>query len=117
MRISDWSSDVCSSDLIDPDPGRGGVDRPVRRPDDHLARSRRPRPPPQDRAGAPRASRMMEEALAHYRCAGDDGTYVTVVDYRHVAIEQGAAGTTGVRHRPGARGSEAHTSALQSLLR
>src|SRR3546814_13098938 len=46
---------------------------------------------------------MMEEALAHYRCAGDDGTYVTVVDYRHVAIEQGAAGTTGVRHRPGAR--------------
>ncbi len=43
---------------------------------------------------------MMEEALARYRCAGDDGTYVTVVDYRHVAIE---AGATGVRRRPGAR--------------
>lgn len=42
----------------------------------------------------------MEEALAHYRCAGDDGTYVTVVEHRHVAIEKGPA---GVRHRPGAR--------------
>ncbi|MCM8730426.1 hypothetical protein ACFO8O_05520 [Hephaestia sp. GCM10023244] len=42
----------------------------------------------------------MEEALAHYRCASDDGTYVTVVDYRHVAIETGPA---GVRYRPGAR--------------
>ncbi|RIA43927.1 hypothetical protein DFR49_2160 [Hephaestia caeni] len=47
----------------------------------------------------------MEEALAHYRCAGDDGTYVTVVDYRHVAIENVAieTGATGVRRRPGAR--------------
>src|SRR3546814_13692979 len=29
MRISDWSSDVCSSDLVDVDldPLRGGVDR------------------------------------------------------------------------------------------
>src|SRR3546814_17037883 len=29
MRISDWSSDVCSSDLVVPDPGREAVRRVV----------------------------------------------------------------------------------------
>src|SRR3546814_4805203 len=32
MRISDWSSDVCSSDLIRPEPEIGAEDVAVRRP-------------------------------------------------------------------------------------
>jgi hypothetical protein len=29
---------------------------------------------------------LMEEELARYRCSGDDGTYLTVVEYRFVDI-------------------------------
>src|SRR3546814_11828732 len=42
MRISDWSSDVCSSDLADHHAGTGGVDRDARllgRPLDDDARN------------------------------------------------------------------------------
>src|SRR3546814_18111595 len=33
MRISDWSSDVCSSDLRPAEPGGGGVDEPLPHPE------------------------------------------------------------------------------------
>src|SRR3546814_5244840 len=37
MRISDWSSDVCSSDLLGIEIAEGQIDKPVRvRPDDRL---------------------------------------------------------------------------------
>src|SRR3546814_3416969 len=37
MRISDWSSDVCSSDLLGIEIAEGQIDKPVRvRPDDGL---------------------------------------------------------------------------------
>src|SRR3546814_1575061 len=44
MRISDWSSDVCSSDLLEPSPSRGGLGgdgfRPfLQRGQDHLEHS------------------------------------------------------------------------------
>src|SRR3546814_12381818 len=46
MRISDWSSDVCSSDLVPPNDGRagaGGRERRRRRADAHRARGEEPR--------------------------------------------------------------------------
>src|SRR3546814_12323702 len=64
MRISDWSSDVCSSDLRIADIGRVAEDQ-VERPDDPLA------PVPQAKGGATGhlqrlgiASRIAERILA-----------------------------------------------------
>ena len=42
----------------------------------------------------------MEEELSRHRCVGDDGASVTVIEYRHVDVIPGAAGT---RIYPGAR--------------
>ncbi|CUS43237.1 MAG: hypothetical protein V4610_19220 [Pseudomonadota bacterium] len=41
------------------------------------------------------------EELARHRCHGDDGTTVTVVEYRYVHIGQSQGGTP--RRYPGAR--------------
>src|SRR3546814_6177384 len=48
MRISDWSSDVCSSDLLRPAAGRGGSGQHARR---RLHGRDRPRAPPHRRPG------------------------------------------------------------------
>lgn len=42
----------------------------------------------------------MEEELSRHRCLGDDGTILTVIEYRHVDTIPGASGT---RIYPGAR--------------
>src|SRR3546814_20628229 len=48
MRISDWSSDVCSSDLLRPAAGRGGSGQHARR---RLHGRDHPRAPPHRRPG------------------------------------------------------------------
>src|SRR3546814_14647088 len=55
MRISDWNSDVCSSDLFPCAPGPGGLQGPARRP-----------------AAAP-ASPMKEASMAGRELAGGSG--------------------------------------------
>src|SRR3546814_6358287 len=107
MRISDWSSDVCSSDLADflrADDGQ----RTGRR---RLALSARE----QDRAGRGRFARLREQI------ARGDG----VADrqrHREPAARHQNGGDVGERE-PGAalrlrhQRSEEHTSELQSLMR
>src|SRR3546814_6177282 len=105
MRISDWSSDVCSSDLPAPRPQRavapaaGAVHRLwLRAPEGHVQGSGFPRSP----AGrgnlrqGPEADarRQLERRGHHLQAAG-----------RAVPL------------RPVHRRSEAHTSELQSLMR
>jgi hypothetical protein len=34
----------------------------------------------------------MEEELARYRCQGDDGAFLTVIEYRHVDVVCAATG-------------------------
>src|SRR3546814_6897882 len=109
MRISDWSSDVCSSDLRGHRP-----DRPVgRAPPDHRRR----------RAGA-RSRVRRARAGAH---GGEQGRAARGRAARHGRQEprRGSARRVGggideaLRHRrrPGAARSEEHTSELQSLMR
>src|SRR3546814_15871036 len=80
MRISDWSSDVCSSDLVgielhplrgfeqQPDPGRDGVEIGAAEPIDRAGVERLPLPPHPvgvDAAGAQRqACRRLQPQLA-----------------------------------------------------
>src|SRR3546814_3278928 len=100
MRISDWISDVCSSDLADP----------RRRGDRHVAPPRRAA---DDAAGGARGARTRGRR-AHARAQHRQ---------RRIAARVRAAG----RNRPSlprrARGtgagerSEEHTSELQSLMR
>src|SRR3546814_1059663 len=64
------------------------------------------------------AAGEMEE-LARYKCLGDDGSNVVVVEYRYVHNSHAENGSP--RRYPGARHlilrSEEHTSELQSLMR
>src|SRR3546814_4484251 len=101
MRISDWSSDVCSSDLPVPLPREWIKLEGVRGP---LKRGVEPIEHPPRRAG--RAS----------------GVGLGRVEARDTAIEIGACGNQLARRRrhPGngvAIRSEEHTSELQSLMR
>src|SRR3546814_4961272 len=91
MRISDWSSDVCSSDLSAPTHSRGcsktsARPKPPRRPSAKRKRRRRKQKqkPRQRRGQRPRRKRLTPRA-------------------------------SGCRSRPGR--SEEHTSELQSLMR
>src|SRR3546814_9314169 len=88
MRISDWSSDVCSSDLF-ADPGGGGAAHRAQR---HF------RPGAGERGEAARRHR-------HHGGAGQGG-----------AGGGGRADRKAVLERGGRR-SEEHTSELQSLMR
>src|SRR3546814_4286788 len=104
MRISDWSSDVCSSDLRIADIGRVAEDQ-VERPDDPLA------PVPQAKGGATGhlqrlgiASRIAERILARI-----DADPARPRPFGERGEQQ--------RPRPGAERSEEHTSELQSLMR
>src|SRR3546814_10237743 len=110
MRISDWSSDVCSSDLVGL---RIGVDLEI-----GLAEVRDARFQPRDRHARDRAAPVHGEAVA---------------DEAHVAIEMVRCRPVGLElhHRPvqspvrleqalrrlAALRSEEHTSELQSLMR
>src|SRR3546814_6116327 len=92
MRISDWSSDVCSSDLI-ADPGVG---RPAQR-----------NAPDRDVTIGDDADQPL--AVAHRQDSG--------VDFRHDAggVLQGRVGIDDFHLARHAR-SEEHTSELQSLM-
>src|SRR3546814_4073926 len=92
MRISDWSSDVCSSDLIVlPDRGRGAFDDI----DD-------------ERIGEPpRHPRVLNPAIFHQVSA-----HPRQVDRRHRAVLLRERDVINLESR-----SEEHTSELQSLMR
>src|SRR3546814_10568010 len=103
MRISDWSSDVCSSDLLAED----GVE--------HEGRHR-------GAADADRAGLVVDGAregdaeLRSLQAAVADGQHAVLLAERHLAaLEQDAL--LGIQHRRQAGRSEEHTSELQSLMR
>src|SRR3546814_4549477 len=93
MRISDWSSDVCSSDLVGQPRSRAGGHAYARRlrPPQQPARQHR------QRDADERLSLRLAQALAQR----------APVDAR---VDQH-------RHRAGLERSEEHTSELQSLMR
>src|SRR3546814_5588666 len=105
MRISDWSSDVCSSDLIDP--FRASAPGRHRRPGDRAARAARPHGRfPLGAGGNGDAAggeyrRTGAGARGGPRAGGEPGP------------RAGAGAAAG--DRPGR--SEEHTSELQSLMR
>src|SRR3546814_21175590 len=70
MRISDWSSDVCSSDLVGP--RRHDEDRPPRQPDRTADRARDPGPrglpTPRRQPGPPPAAHRSEERSVGKEC-------------------------------------------------
>src|SRR3546814_2339513 len=117
MRISDWSSDVCSSDLPRY-PARGGQLRRLRRPDrEHLhrelphAHARRPRRAQLRPAHATRRDRgdlPVEPAAAADDLEGRAGPGLR--QHRRGEAIRGHA----LDHRPR---SEEHTTELQSLMR
>src|SRR3546814_7034466 len=105
MRISDWSSDVCSSDLVP----------------DVLARSvgRFTNAPP---AGAFRGFGVPQAALAHEALMDDLAAQLGIdpLEFRALnAIRVGDATATGqvLEASAGLPRSEEHTSELQSLIR
>src|SRR3546814_8928749 len=111
MRISDWSSDVCSSDL-DAAPGR-------RR--HALARARRA-------AADPPALGPSGRSLPAHRLVVAPGARPAAAGLwtaRHAALCRGTHGAVGARAQPAHRAREAafhgrseeHTSELQSLMR
>src|SRR3546814_7475700 len=96
MRISDWSSDVCSSDLGDPDsPASDRRSTPV----DSGPRCRYWWTPPRVRGRTRR-----------YRDAQDRSEAPRTVPLRHISSQRTALGAK-------ARRSEEHTSELTSLMR
>src|SRR3546814_1559715 len=124
MRISDWSSDVCSSDLLDA--GLGGVVGVVEADGDKLA----------DAAGAgaePRRAldrgqaleiellELLERVRQQHR-AGDVGDMTGQVAQRALAVDGAGlfladAPIAQQFHEFLPSRSEAHTSELQSLMR
>src|SRR3546814_6755261 len=108
MRISDWSSDVCSSDLCGPRPV--GADRARRRVQrvDHLgSRSREERP-------MSRMSLFNSPLLLgfdHFERAFDRVQKAQADGYPPYNIEQTSANGLRITR------SEEHTSELQSLMR
>src|SRR3546814_9560742 len=65
MRISDWSSDVCSSDLVPKENDHGSC-KSIRRPHRHYRRAVRPRPPA---TAAVRCDRRPDRGIARGRPA------------------------------------------------
>src|SRR3546814_10765141 len=111
MRISDWSSDVCSSDL-------GRTADPLRRDDDLSLWS-------QDyRAGSCRKSRLFPSWFRHFRRPRAEGPR-SQSGPRAESMQPGQPPSPATRqyNRPApasppcAHRSEEHTSELQSLMR
>src|SRR3546814_3431591 len=96
MRISDWSADVCSSDLAAEQArayGRAGQDQ---------ARARPPEP--------------RRAARCRTRARRDDGAECAITD-RRVSRGRGGHGAGDDQARRHRARSEEHTSELQSLMR
>src|SRR3546814_4650509 len=102
MRISDWSSDVCSSDLIDLGRTR---DRPDEARRTRAARPARAAPCAAGDQGRVRSRRVAQPRQTRQACAR-----------ARREIEPGGTETTGAP-RPCIWRSEEHTSELQSLMR
>src|SRR3546814_2092513 len=107
MRISDWSSDVCSSDLGDAVAARrhGGLCDLPERSDDHDREARR---------GAAQIS-----ADAHRTMARTPAQHAPDVGAAAARRHRPTAGDAGAAARKSRRRqrSEEHTSELQSLMR
>src|SRR3546814_5606636 len=111
MRISDWSSDVCSSDLPDDDrpPEEYRADRPDRR-QRLLPRERGQEPAAEHRAGL-QPDRVLHRLRMDPPPAGDrEGGLLHGARPRRLQGDEEAAGVLRLR-------SEEHTSELQSLMR
>src|SRR3546814_3620176 len=94
MRISDWSSDVCSSDLAD------RIARPGRQHHALAAAKREPR------------HRVLEAHAARQpQCVGDRVVRIGIMPEAHAARRRAERG------RMDREESEEHTSELQSLMR
>src|SRR3546814_10559667 len=116
MRISDWSSDVCSSDLIGPAP-----------PIDDDAFLRHPAAPPQQRP--PDGDETAGEDEIHQRQRDqrrededEEDTHVPLALFSNPFVSsevETPIGVAPVRGAPRLRSirSEEHTSELQSLMR
>src|SRR3546814_10210391 len=92
MRISDWSSDVCSSDLGDADPALGGI------------------APAQGRGDMPLGRRAIGEGSGLRLTARADPPPAGFDDDHAKEVEAGGDAVAPAR-------SEEHTSELQSLMR
>src|SRR3546814_8289175 len=100
MRISDWSSDVCSSDLCGPADGEAAL----------LLE--------QPRDGTTAHQRHGEQHALVHACPGLGSDHVVVVDaHRLLAHETAQRGDIGLAKDLGGLRSEEHTSELQSLMR
>src|SRR3546814_10606932 len=100
MRISDWSSDVCSSDLCDGPAGGRLAGRLV----DHVP------PPARTPARDPRRTRL--DRTGSRRSGNPDSVGATDHDPRDLGLC-----ARQVLHRSDLVRSEEHTSELQSLMR
>src|SRR3546814_10908496 len=99
MRISDWNSDVCSSDLFPCAPGPGGLQGPARRP-----------------AAAP-ASPMKEASMAGRELAGGSGGRIHCHALRPMAPGDKPRGDSGVAGRGDRKESYSAPSCSAALLR
>src|SRR3546814_7410225 len=110
MRISDWSSDVCSSDLLQP--LQQCLHRHAIRAA-HLADGGRPHCSVVRRRLAGRPDGL-GQLLYHHYGAGDPRS--AVARLAHAPLPPGATNYSNLIGRAAAR-SEEHTSELQSLMR
>src|SRR3546814_9274639 len=117
MRISDWSSDVCSSDLPDraagvgPDPGRAGVEDASLDPG-FIRSQASPPPDGPDATCRPRRARitgLLESKAPVPR--------LWVAEQVGTRVRMPLGAKSRRRRRPSADRSEEHTSELQSLMR
>src|SRR3546814_2006389 len=117
MRISDWSSDVCSSDLIGTESSRLTPVPSTVRPRLRSAALEGARNRPTDSVGS-RAGSAMRDAAAGTVRAGIDGNRAPDATFCRAQARRPAH-----RFRPAWQGarltdrSEEHTSELQSLMR
>src|SRR3546814_2922547 len=121
MRISDWSSDVCSSDLVREQPVQHRIFRKLYRADDAGPRRAAPlrpwhhrRPPPLRRARQPEVLTMAETAHSGERRPLPSSLIGALEERFGDRFQRGEAvlGQHGSSER-----SEEHTSELQSLMR
>src|SRR3546814_10284408 len=124
MRISDWSSDVCSSDLI----AGGGQHQIETMIASVTKRAGKPAKRPHARTGPVRDSAKATPASpADHQSIGLGGKPMRHMEQHRLAVDQrfglvgpetarSATGKNCAQHLHG-RGSEEHTSELQSLMR
>src|SRR3546814_10801190 len=113
MRISDWSSDVCSSDLFGP-----SINQRIRN-HTHMAKKAKKavkKAAPKKAAAKPAAPKPIKEALSKSGLVAHiaNATGVAAKDVRAVmaSLEGAVQGSVSKKGR-----SEEHTSELQSLMR